>query len=178
METGEALGTDRLMDNLIAFLIDPWCNHAPNGSFELCAGLPGARSNWLIITRGGAKSRWTEGPAAAGERFLRLNCPDRRATALVRPYKPLIVEPRRRYLLAFRYRSDVQWSVELRSLGGPYPKLPPQRSERRRLEPASSWRQYRSEWQAAEAVTHLQVEFTVRGPGWLELDDVQFREVR
>ncbi|MBI3946656.1 MAG: carbohydrate binding domain-containing protein [Armatimonadetes bacterium] len=109
-------GTDRLLANSVAFLLDPYGNQIPNSGFEEHTDLPPAQSNWTVTTRGGASSEWRKTGAAEGETCLKLTSDGAEDVVEVQPTCPIAVEPGERYTFSCQYRATASWKVSLELL--------------------------------------------------------------
>lgn len=116
---GSELRTDPLLASAIAWLRDPGGNAIPNAGFERDADAGGDRSHWEITLRNGGSSAWSKEGAAAGKACLRLAGGRANSVARVAPFRPLVVEPGRDYVLSASHRGTAAWTWEVAFLARP-----------------------------------------------------------
>jgi len=172
LETGKEHGTDRLLANAVAFLLDPHCNLVPNSGFESNMDLPAEQSNWLITLGGGARKELGSEAAPEGKAFLKLICPTRTSTATVKPTHPIVVERGARYEFRLSYRATAAWKLELRRLAGRPGSLKHRPAPPVSIPASTHWRRFTTELVIPSDVSYLQSILTLRGPGELCLDAI------
>ena len=174
---GDRLKTDRLLANTIAYLRDRDCNIVPNSSFEENAELPPVQSNWQITLRGGTTSDWCRDDAPDGDVFLRIVCPQQASSALVEPYRPLVVERGASYRLACLYKSSIPWTLDFHHLTGT-PSNPNRRTTPSVSVTASDdWKQWQAELSIPDDVSYAKPILTIRDAGELCLDKLTLQRL-
>jgi len=170
LQPGDKLKTDRLLDNAVAFLLDPHTNVIPNSGFEENTKLAKEFSNWQITLKNGAKSEWCTQDAPEGKQFVKIVCPEAKSSGVVQPTRPIVVEAGRRYRFTCRYRSNGTWRLKVDARREKPPKqdpLPP-----KAMPESAAWQQFAAEMDIPPDVSYVLITATKHDKGELCLDDV------
>ncbi len=172
---GDKLGTDRLLANAVAFLLDPACNLIPNSSFEQLIQRSPRQSHWLGRARRGASIQWVRGGAPDGAVFARIACKGKSSYGEVAPFRPIAVEPARKYKLSCLFRASRRWRVELRLLEKPRRNPSPARTRRAAADASADWRRFETDLDMPGDASYVTPAFVLEGKGELCVDNVTLR---
>lgn len=170
---GSELGTDRLLANAIGWLRDPGGNAIPNPGFEHDADAGGDRSHWEFTLRNGGSAVWSKDGAASGDACLRLAGGRSNSVARAAPFRPLVVEPGRGYVLSASHRGTAAWAWEVAFLARPTDD--PRRAAVTRsvaVAPAERWQRSEVPLEIPAGAAYVAVAARLDGTGALALDDV------
>jgi hypothetical protein len=173
---GDELGTDTLLANAIAWLLDPACNLIPNGGFEENTALAPAKSHWEITQLRGAASKWVQHDAPEGKAFIQLTCPPR-GSASVAPFRPIVVERGTRYRFACRHKSTGGYALDIRHLKQPADEPPRETTQRQVLPASADWSLFETTLAIPNDASYLRITLLISQPGELCLDDLSLRQI-
>ncbi|MEW6357634.1 MAG: hypothetical protein AB1696_14985 [Planctomycetota bacterium] len=177
LEPGDKLGTEPMLANAIAFLLDPHCNLIPNAGFEENSDLEDSQSNWhwQITLKNGAAKEWGREGAPEGKTFLKLVCSQDKGWPAVQPHRPIVVERGRSYEFGCAYRATAAWKLGFVLLKGKLPSLKSETMPPLSIEPSPEWRRYATRVSIPDDASYLRPTATLAGKGELCLDDVTLR---
>lgn len=175
-QTGAKLGTDTLLANAIAWLLDPACNLIPNGGFEENTALPAEKSHWQITLLRGATSKWDRREAPEGEVFLQLACPPR-GSASVTPFRPIVVERGTRHRFTCRLKSTGACALEIRHLKQSSDEPARQAPQRQTLPASPNWSLFETVVATPNNASYLSITALISQPGELCLDEIKLRQI-
>jgi hypothetical protein len=167
---GDKLKTDRLLENAVVWLGNRDCNIVPNSGFEENTDLPPVQSNWQITLRGGATSHWCRDDAPDGDIFLRIVCPQKTSSAVVEPYRPLVVERGAKYRLACLYKSSIPWTLDFQHLTGAPSNVNRQTAPSVSVPASDDWKPWEAKLLIPKDVSYAKPTLTIRNAGELWLD--------
>ena len=168
---GDALLTDALLANAIAWLRDPSCNLIPNSGFEVDAESRPEKSHWEIGLNKGATSQWVRQDAPEGAVFLRLVAPAN-GSATVTPLLPIAVERGATYRFACRYKSTAAASLMARHLVKPDDNIAKLEQHHTPLPPSPAWTRFETKFTMPVNCSYLKLNLLINKPGELSVDDV------
>jgi len=175
LQSGDKLGTDGLLANALAFLLDPTCNLVPNSGFEELIDRMPRQSHWLARRRAGATREWCKQGALQGRAFLKIVCPGKVSYGEIAPYLPIVVERRGKYRFSCLYKSSAPWRVELRLLKGMPPAWAPRGVQRFSISPNTTWHRFEAKLTVPADVSYVKPTLVLEGKGELCVDDVTMR---
>jgi len=169
--TGDELGTDGLIANAVAFLLDPCCNIIPNAGFEANTDLPPVQSNWQVSLSNGATREWRKKGAPEGKVFLEIACPAPNGNAAVQPYLQLVVERGAEYEVAFMYKSTAEAQLTFTPLKGRPSAFERGRVATVSVPPSKDWKRFQAEFRVPADVSYARPTLKVQGEARFCLDD-------
>ena len=170
--TGEALKTDGLLANAIAFLQDRACNLIPNAGFEENTDLSPPHSNWDVEAQEGAGVAWCGEGAPEGSVFLKMTCPNAKSTATLQPHCPLVVERGEAYTFRCQHRATTGWEITFTPLCGNSREPDGDRTSSFAVPPSEDWTHVEETVAIPEDVSYLKLACKLSGEGDLCLDDL------
>lgn len=173
--SGAKIGTDRLLANAIAFLLDPRCNLIPNSGFEELTDQGSDQSHWEVTVRKGARHEWCKTGAAAGHVCLKLVGAGGGASAEARPLRPIVVERGQTYTFACQYKSTTAWKLSWQWWKGPEGDAKAEPGPAMPVPPSPEWTRFETKLNVPAAVPYARPALQLAGQGEVYIDDVTLK---
>jgi hypothetical protein len=172
---GSKIGTDQLLANAVAFLLDPRCNLIPNSGFEELTELPPSQSHWEVTVRKGARHEWCKTGAAAGHVCLKLVGAGGGDSAEARPLRPIVVERGETYTFGCQYKSTAAWKLSWQWWKRPEGDAKPEPGPTEAVPPSVQWKRFEMKLHVPTGVSYCRPSIQLAGQGEMYVDDVTLK---